>query len=139
MSDQKSPKTKPRWWTPYWLAIVITTVIIAVTLPIIRRVPWETAAITLLVVLIFEGLAYYARVKPSVNLNRVMYILMGVPIGFVLWFISWLFVVKAMYPQAGQDLATVILSLIVCFGIGALIGESIGRVRHYKGPEQYQP
>lgn len=69
MSDQKSPKTKPRWWTPYWLAIVITTVIIAVALPIIRRVPWETAAIILLVVLIFEGLAYYARVKPSVNLN----------------------------------------------------------------------
>ena len=68
-----------------------------------------------------------------------MHILMGVPIGFVLWFISWLLVVKAVYPQAGQDLAAVILSLIVCFGIGALIGDSIGRLRHYKGPEQYQP
>jgi hypothetical protein len=89
--------------------------------------------------LFFEGLVDYARLKPSIKLNRVMYILMVVPIGFVLWLISWLLVVKVVYPRAGQDLAAVILSLIVCFDIEALIDDFIGRLRHYKGPGQYQP
>jgi hypothetical protein len=139
MSERKSPKRKPRWWTAYWLIIVVATVIIGVALPITRNVPVETAAFYLIVILIFEGLAYYARVKPSISLNRVMYILLGAPIGFVLWFISWFFVVRVMYPQAGENLAAVLISLIVCFGIAFVIGDLIGKARHYKGPEQYQP
>ncbi len=138
MSNQKSER-KPKWWTTYWLLIILVTILIGITLPITRHISVETAATYMIIILIFEGLAYYARVKPSIKLNRLMYILIGVPVGFVLWFISWFTLIRPMYPQAGQDLTLVIISLIACFGVGAIIGDSIGRVRHYKGPEQYQP
>lgn len=139
MSNHKSPNAKPVWWNRYWIAVVIVTIIIAVTLPILRQVPWETAAIILLTALIFEGLAYYGRTKPSIQLNRIMYLLIGVPVGFVIWFISWFFIVRVAFPHSGENLGLVIISLVICFGIGALIGDLIGKTRHYKGPEQYQP
>jgi hypothetical protein len=137
MTDHQ--KTKPRWWTSYWVVIFLATIVLGVTLPVLSQVPIEKAALYLIVALIFEGLAYYGRVKPSINLNRIMYILIGVPMGFILWYFSWFFVIRSLRPQAGQDFALVILSLIVSFAIGGFIGELIGRLRHYKGPEKYQP
>jgi hypothetical protein len=139
VSDKKV-QPKPKWWNLYWIVIFASTIIVGVTLPIFQQIPWETALVCLCLVLVFEGLAYYGRVKPSITLNRFMYILMGVPIGFVLWFILALFN-RAIVFGSGVDGNPVnfIVSLSICFGVGAVIGDLIGRARHYKGPEQYQP
>ena len=138
MSKTENKKLEPGWWKPYWIVLVIATIVIGLTLPIFSHIPLESAIIYTVLALIAEGIAYYGRVRPSIRLNRVMYILIGVPVGFVLWYISWFFVLRPMFPRAGQD-TLALLSLAVCFGIGAFIGELIGRIRHYKGPEQYQP
>ncbi len=73
------------------------------------------------------------------TLNRIMYILIGFPLGFVLWFIAIFTVERTFYPQAANDVLVFVGSMIICIGIGCLVGDFIGRLRHYKGPEQYQP
>lgn len=140
MSEVKTQvsKPKPRWWTPYWIIIVIATIVLGITIPFFSQIPLERAVIYLVIALVAEGIAYYGRVRPSISLNRVMYILLGAPIGFVLWFISMLFLSR-IYTQGRSEDVAIIVSLVVCFGIGALIGDMIGRIRHYEGPKQYQP
>jgi hypothetical protein len=118
--------------------LVIATIVIGITLPFRESISWEQAIILLAFFLVVEGIAYYARVKVSIRLNRVMYILLGAPIGFVLWLIAATFLSRIYTQGLSEDIA-IIVSLAVCFGIGALIGDLIGRARHYKGPEQYQP
>jgi len=66
------------------------------------------------------------------NLNRFVFIIFGFTIlGFVLWVIcvasgiaSW------VTGIAGSDFSLV-LSFVVCYGMGALIGDGIGKRRHY--------
>ena len=140
MSIQSCEKqvSKPKWFTPYWIVIIVATVIIGVIPIILRSVSFEQGILLLSLVLIFEGAAYYGRVKPSIALNRVMYILLGFPIGFVLWLIPAYFLSRIYTQGTNEDIA-IIASSIICIGIGMLIGDMIGKLRHYKGPEQYQP
>jgi hydrogenase/urease accessory protein HupE len=134
----QASKSKPRWWTPYWIAIVISTIVLGIIIPLISHIPLETAVIYLVIALVFEGIAYYARVRPSISLNRAMYILLGVTIGGFLWLVSMIFLSR-IYTQGLSEDVVIVIILIVCLGIGALIGDTIGRLRDYKGPEQYQP
>jgi hypothetical protein len=131
----------PKWWKPYWIIIVVATIAIGIALPIFQAVPLEHATIYTILALVVEGIAYYARVRPSIRINRIMYILLGVPIGFVFWFVSMLFFSRIYFFNRGdltEDIA-IVVSLIVCFGAGAWIGDMIGESRDYAGPEQYQP
>ncbi len=63
-----------------------------------------------------------------------MYILLGVPIGFVLWFLIML-LSNSILGEVNDVIFIAILG--ICFVIGCFIGDLIGRTRHYKGPEQY--
>lgn len=58
-----------------------------------------------------------------------MYILLGVPIGFVLWFLIML-LSNSILGEVNDVIF--IASLGVCFVIGCFIGDLIGRTRHYK-------
>jgi zinc transporter ZupT len=111
---------------------------LGIIIPLISHIPLETAVIYLVIALVFEGIAYYARVRPSISLNRAMYILLGVTIGGFLWLVSMIFLSR-IYTQGLSEDVVIVIILIVCLGIGALIGDTIGRLRDYKGPEQYQP
>ncbi len=44
-----------------------------------------------------------------------------------------------MYLRGLDESVVAVGSLVVCFAIGAYIGDLIGKARHYKGPRQYQP
>jgi hypothetical protein len=132
-------KSKPKWWTIYWIIIVVVTIIIGVTLPIIQHIPLQNAVLYLSLALVAEGIAYYGRLKPSINLTRIMYILIGVPLGSVFWFFLWMVIIRQIYPQAAENDLIVVLSIIGCYIAGFVIGDLIGRFRHYKGPEQYSP
>ncbi len=131
-------KSKPKWFTPYWIALFISTVlIVGVVFPIFGHQPLERAIFVLAVALSFEGLAFYARIKtPSIKTNRIMYIvLFGAFFGC--WFSIAAIGVLSHYGFHEID-AVVITSWIGCFALGGLLGDLIGRLRHYKGPQQYQ-
>jgi uncharacterized membrane protein len=68
-----------------------------------------------------------------------MYILIGVPLGFVIWILFWMLVMRQVYPQGASSWLIVVLSIIGCYAVAFVIGDLIGKARHYKGPEQYSP
>jgi hypothetical protein len=66
------------------------------------------------------------------NLNRAVFIILGFALlGFILWVI-WVASGIASWVTgiAGSDFSLV-LSLVVCYGMGAVIGDIMGKWRHY--------
>ena len=131
-------KLKPKWFTPYWVSIFAwTVVIIGIVIPVFGHQPFETAIFYLAIALLLEGIGFYARVKtPSMKTNRVMYIVLFGGF-FGCWFsiAAWVFLAIIF----AEFKVYVLLTFIGCFVLCGLIGDSIGKMRHYKGPEQYQP
>ena len=117
-TEKEISKPQPRWWKPYWITLFIATIIVGITVPIFMQFPFEKAV--------------------TYGLNRIMYILLGTFIGGVFWIVSAFFLSR-IFTQGFSEDAAIIVSLAVCFGFGALLGDLIGRARHYKGPERYQP
>ena len=139
MSQTKDKSSEPRWWKPYWILLIIATIILGITMPFITSIPFETSIMYMILTLGFLGLAYLGRVKQSLHLNRIMYILLGVFIGGVSWVVSLPFL-NGLIVQGIDESTVTIVSLVVYFGIlGPIIGDLIGRARNYKGPDQYQP
>jgi hypothetical protein len=131
-------KPKPKWFTPYWIALFLSTAIIVGVLPLVfGHQSIESVIFYLAVALSIEGLAVYVRIKPpSKTTNRIMYIvLFGACFGC--WFSIAAIVVLSHYGFREID-AVVITVWTGCFVLGGLLGELIGRMRHYKGPQQYQ-
>jgi MFS family permease len=130
--------SKPKWFTPYWVALfVVTAIVVGVVIPFFGHQPLERMVFFLVVALSIEGLAFYARIKaPSRRTNRIMYIVL-----FGAFFGCWLsiaaIVVLSHYGFKEID-AVVIASWAGCFVLGGLLGDLIGRLRHYKGPQRYQ-
>ena len=139
MSQTKDKSSAPRWWKPYWILLIIATIILGITMPFFTSIPFETSIMYMILTLGFLGLAYLGRVKQSLHLNRIMYILLGVFIGGVSWVVSLPFL-NGLIVQGIDESTVTIVSLVVYFGIlGPIIGDLIGRARNYKGPDQYQP
>ena len=139
IEEQSQPeKQKPRGYTAYWIVIFALTIVIGISLILFAQTDVGFGIASLAIILLFEYAAYYGRVKPSLTLNRIMYILIGVPLGFVIWIAFWMLIMRQVYPQGGKSLSVVVLSIIGCYAVAFLIGDLIGRLRHYKGPEQYQ-
>jgi hypothetical protein len=136
--QSKQQKQKPRWYTPYWIVIFALTIIIGVSALILRQTSLQIGIGFLIVALVAEYVAYRGRVKPSLSLNRFMYILIGVPIGFILWLIVWNISLSAFGRGINEDFILAFGSIAICLLIGGFIGDFIGRLRHYKGPQQYQ-
>jgi hypothetical protein len=131
-------KRKPKWFTPYWIALFVSTAIIVGVVPLVfGHQSLERVIFYLAVALSLEGLGFYARIKtPSTKTNRIMYIvLFGAFFGC--WFSIAAIVVLSHYGFREID-AVVITAWIGCFVLGGLLGDLIGRIRHYKGPQQYQ-
>jgi len=134
MAETKVSKPKPWWWKPYWIIIVIATIALALALPSFTDVPIERAIIGLVPTFLCVGFAYYIRVRPSLKLNRALYILLGItPIGFVLWIIC-VFVFNRLTARTSGTWPFILFFFVVCFGLGALIGDWIGKRRGYVLP-----
>ncbi len=133
------PAIQPRWWKPDWISLVLVTIVFGALSPLLLGTPLINSLFYTGLAVAMEGVAYYGSVKQSLKLNRTMYILLGVPIGFVLWYISWLLIMRNIFPNVEENIALGILSLALCYGIGALIGDLVGKIRNYRGPERYQP
>jgi hypothetical protein len=132
---KKVSKLKPRWWKPYWIALVIITIALEVANYFFLNVPLERATIGLILALLCMGFAYYIRVRPSIRVNKALYILLGItPIGFLLWIVWAISGISRWITDTIGAFPSLIISWAVCCGIGALIGNWIGKRRNYRLP-----
>ena len=141
LTHESQPKPKPKWFTPYWAALIVLTVIVTgVVIPVFGHQAPERAVFYTAVSLLVIGLAIYIRVKPSVALNKIMYVgVLGFAIGCLLWFVGLIIAIASLpHTQAAEDALFVVLTAL-SFTLGPLLGYLIGKARHFKGPEQYSP
>ncbi|MCW4015528.1 MAG: hypothetical protein NWF06_04090 [Candidatus Bathyarchaeota archaeon] len=128
----ESKGSKPRWWKPYWIITAVMTLILCLALPFFTGVTMERAVIGLVATFLCMGFAYYIRVRPSFKVNRALFILLGItPLGFVLWVICIYVLNRTALIGESGTWPIAVLCFVVCFGLGALIGDWIGKKRHY--------
>lgn len=83
--------------------------------------------------LVCIGIAYYIRVRPSMKVNRALYILLGItPIGFGLWVIWAVSGIGRLIINMIGAFPSLLISWAVCYSTGALIGDWIGKRRNYR-------
>jgi hypothetical protein len=127
---------RSRWWRPLWLAVLLLTAILIAMSYFIQQIPLETVLGTAALTFLMIGIAYYIRIRPSMKVNRAIYIWIGItPIGFALWivFIVLSGVSRFLTTYLGPELGFVI-GIIAPLTIGALVGDWIGKRRNYRLP-----
>jgi len=133
MTGAKTKVPKPRWRKPLWIATLLLTIASGFIIYFLLRVSLERAVTAVALTFFCIGITYYIRVKPSMRVNRALYVLLGItPSGFCLsvayafffgryvtgWLMGW-------------------FNIIVTIGIlitGAFIGDWIGKRRNYQLP-----
>jgi MFS family permease len=123
--------TTPPWWKPFWALSAAGIVVSAVVAVFLFQFPLNRAALAVGLAFVCLGIAYYIRVKPSVSVNRAVYILLGVsPVGFLLG-IVWAFTVGSLLSVVVGAYPSLLLSLAVWCPVGAFIGDWVGKKRNY--------
>jgi hypothetical protein len=128
--------TKPWWWKPLWIAVLLSTIAVGVVDYLLFHVPLERAAGALAITLLAIGFAYYIRIKPSRKVNRGIYIFLGFsPIGFSLWLLVAFSGIGLFLTTLGPlgALASMLLFPIP-YIIGMFIGDWIGKRYEYRIP-----
>lgn len=129
---QKIPK--PSWWTPLWISAVLVNVLWLLFGFFVLHLSFERIIIVAVVTAAAGGFAYYIRVRPSITINRAVYVLIGVtPIGFVLG-ILWELSVGSLLNGIVGAYPALLISLAIWLPIGAFIGDWIGKKRCYQLP-----
>ncbi len=128
--------SKPWWWAPFWLfcvAFVVAVGIALYTYPMNLLVLNSLEAIALAVV--FLGFTFYFRVRPSIKMDRAMYVLLGIsPIGLVVIFaFAFIGLPDLMIGMIGIW-PSLIINVAAPYIIGAFIGDWIGSKRNYQLP-----
>jgi hypothetical protein len=126
--------SKPSWWRPLWIFSLLGIIISVLVLFLSGYVPLERAILGLVFAFLCVGAAYYIRVRPSMTVNRVVYICLGVGIGWVMWVI---FVITGIGRWVNEILGvwpSLIIAFAVFYTAGALIGDWIGKRRNYQLP-----
>jgi hypothetical protein len=132
MAETKVSKPKPWWWKPLWIGTILSTIAVSIVGYLIWNGPLVRAVAGLILTFLAIGFAYYIRVRPSMKINRAIYILIGItPIGFVLWVICTFILNRVIITSASGTWPLFLASGAVCFGLGALIGDWIGKRRNY--------
>jgi drug/metabolite transporter (DMT)-like permease len=131
----KNKVPKPSWWKPFWMALVAVAVIFVVINYFIFHYPLSSVIGGLAIALLGIGAAYYIRVRPSLKVNRVVYIFLGCGISVVLLIVvygisglgRWVTDTLGAWPSLIVGYA-----VFVPMGIG--IGDWIGKRRNYQLP-----
>lgn len=135
------PVTDPRIYKS-WIIFTVASVIIAVLNGYFLHIPVEDTALVVTILLLATGFAFYIRIRPSTEGNRVFYIAVGAfCLGFVFWFLleslllfsglRWQ--ILSSTGNVGDDFAA-LASLVVCWILGGWIGDLIGKKRNYNIP-----
>lgn len=126
--------SRPWWWSPLWAFCVISIIAYALISYFYLQRPleqvFEVAALTFALL----GFAYYIRVRPSIRVNRILYILLGIsPIGLGLSAL-FAFTIGGYVRQYLGPGPYLIMLLTVPTTIGAFIGNWIGKKTGYRLP-----
>jgi len=132
MAKVKAKGSKPWWWKPLWIVTLLATIVSGAVGYFLLDVPLARAVGGVALTFICIGVAYYIRVRPSMKVNRALYILLGItPLGFGL---MMLYVVSGIGSFIAAHLGPVpnlIIGFIVPYIVGAFIGDWIGKRRNY--------
>jgi len=136
MAEAKTKVSKPRWWKPLWMTVLFMAIVFGAVSYFLLHYPLGSVIAGMAISLLGIGIAYYIRVRPSTNMNRAIYICVGItPIGWGLWivFIALSGVGRLLTTYLGYGPGLVI-GFIVPLTIGASIGDWIGKRRNYQLP-----
>ncbi len=134
MSKVKAKGSKPWWWKPLWIFTLLATIVSGAAGFLLFDIPLARAIGGVALTFICIGFAYYIRVRPSLTVNRALYILLGItPLGFSL---MMLYVVSGIGSFIAAHLGPVpnLIGFIVPYVVGAFIGDWIGKRRNYVLP-----
>ena len=122
------------WWKPLWVATLLLTIAVGVVDYFLFHVPIGKVAGALAITLLSIGFAYYIRIKPSIKVNRGVYILLGFsPIGFCLWLLYVYSGISGFLTTLGPlGALTSMLLFPIPYIIGMFIGDWIGKRRNYR-------
>lgn len=135
MAGVKLKGSKPRWWKPLWIVVLLTTIASGVVGYFLLHVPLERTVGGVALTFLMVGFAYYIRIRPSRKMNRGLYILLGIsPIGLALWIVLGLSGVGRWLTNYLGVWPSLIISFTVPYIIGAFIGDWIGKRRNYRLP-----
>ena len=131
--------SKPYWWKPLWIISALGIALSALALFLIGFA-LDRVILGLVLAFICLGIAYYIRVRPSITMNRIVYICLGFGVGWVMWAV---FAVTG-FGRWTTDVISgfglpLLISGIAFYVIGALIGDWIGKRRNYSclsGPKK---
>ncbi len=135
MAGAETKTPKPRWWKPLWIAVVAVNVAWILFGFFILQYPIERVALLTLFTFFCLGFAYYIRVRPSLKVNRTLYVLLGItPIGFAIWIVFAISGLGRWLTNTVGAFPSLLIGWAVCLSIGALIGDWIGKKRNYQLP-----
>ena len=135
MSGVTTKSSKPWWWKPLWIVTLLLTIASGVAGFFLLDVPLARAIGGVALTFLAIGIAYYIRVRPSITVNRAIYITFGVSgTGFIIFFGSALIIGATGLTPPTHYLGfwiTIIIFFIAPNIIGAFIGDWIGKRRNY--------
>ena len=137
--DGQKP-SKPKWWKPLWVLTTILMIGSGIFGYFILHIDFVFIIIYEIIFFLVLGIAYYIRIRPSMKVNKVVYILLGItPIGFGLWILYAVVCGLTNFCHFLNNLSPYgyLLNLIfqiVLFVIGGFIGNWIGKKRDYHLP-----
>jgi hypothetical protein len=136
VSSASSDKSKPWWWKPMWMAILVSIVASALVGIFLLYIPLERVVYGLVFGFLCVGGAYYIRIRPSITVNRVIYIVGGACWTFLAVFFGGAFIIRATgLPSPITHFSTFfIIFFIAPLIIGAFIGDWIGKRANYSLP-----
>jgi len=130
--------SKPKWWKPLWILIAISMVGSGFFTYFFLHGEFVLIIIFEIIFSLCLGVAYYIRVRPSIKVNKLVYIFFGItPIGFGLFMLYALicgitnfgqFIVSFKHFGSWLQLGII----IGLFTIGGFIGNWIGKKRDYR-------
>ena len=114
------------------LAILSSTITFGL-ISVVLDVPPEKLATRLAIWLCLLGIAYYIHGRPSIKVNRIVYIITGGAwIGMALIvFLAFSGIGRWLTENLGAA-PSIIINLIIPWIMGALVGDWIGRKRGYR-------
>jgi len=140
-NPSKQSKAKPKWFTPYWIVLFVSTIIVmGVVIPVFGHQSLDKAFFYTIPGLLIIGFGFYVRIKPSMKINKLIYVgVLGFVLGCLFWFIGLFIAFFSISLEVAEGNVFFVILTTLSFTLGPIVGYLIGKARNFKGPERYSP